>query len=257
MNTTENNKLGSLIESLLKSPITLIEEIREHKTSHTTVGKLLIISLLGFLIFGITLGSFSFDEQLWAAPLKTILGISLSTIICLPSLYIFSALTGTTLGLREIAQGMAASLSLIATLLLGFTPVLWVFSQSTASTAFFGTLVIITWLIALFFGAGFLFKMLKHPTAKAEDTVVKTTPLDIWLAIFLLVTLQMSTTLRPIIGSSDQLFTTEKLFFLEHWLKPFTRDRSQATIITEDAPQKKETPTPTRKSSQTNPYLSE
>ena len=256
MNTTENNNLGSLIESLLKSPITLIEEIREHKTPPTVVGRLLIISLLGFLIFGITLGSFSFHEQLWAAPLKTILGITLSTIICLPSLYIFSALTGTTLGLREIAQGMAASLSLIATLLLGFTPVLWVFSQSTNSTAFFGTLVIITWFIALFFGAGFLFKMLKHPSPNTQDSVVKTTPLNIWLGIFLLVTLQMSTTLRPIIGRSDQFFTTEKLFFLEHWITSAKPER-ESSNTTEITPQKQETQAPTKGASRTNPYLSE
>ncbi|MFT6241737.1 MAG: hypothetical protein ACJAQT_003837, partial [Akkermansiaceae bacterium] len=169
-------------------------------------------TLAGFLIFGVTLGSFSFGDQLWAAPLKTILGITFASVICLPSLYIFTALTGTTLRLREIIQGLAASLALIGALLLGFTPVLWVFSQSTNSQPFFGFLVILTWVIALTFGTGFLMKML------SQSDTEKKNPIRIWIGIFLLVTLQMSTTLRPIIGTSDHLFTSEKRFFLEHWM---------------------------------------
>ena len=163
------------------------------------------------------MGSFSFHEQLWAAPLKTLLGLTFSTIICLPSLYIFTALTGTSLGIKQIIQGMAGALALIATLLLGFTPVLWVFSQSTTSEVFFGFLVLMTWLISLFFGTGFLLKMLEQSGSHNRG------PLRVWIGIFLLVTLQMSTTLRPLVGRSERLFTTEKRFFLEHWAMTISR----------------------------------
>lgn len=200
-----------VVENLLKSPASLIKTIEEGKDSKNLIIKLLILIAIGFLIFGITLGSFSFGTQLWAAPLKTLIGITISSIICLPSLYIFSALTGTSLKLPEIAQGIAASIALMAALLLGFTPVLWVFSQSTTSEAFFGTLVIITWIIALTFGIGFLLKMLK------QSGIDKPAPIYIWIGIFTLVTLQMSTTLRPIIGTSEEFYTSGKLFFLEHW----------------------------------------
>ena len=201
-----------VFENLLKSPTSLIKTIETGKDSKNIISKLLILIAIGFFIFGITLGSFSFGTQLWAAPLKTLIGITIASIICLPSLYIFSSLTGTNLKLAEIAQGIAASIALMAALLLGFTPVLWVFSQSTESEAFFGTLVIITWIIALIFGIEFLLKMLK------QSGIDKPAPIYIWIGIFTLVTLQMSTTLRPIIGTSDEFFTGEKLFFLEHWL---------------------------------------
>lgn len=39
----------------------------------------------------------------------------------------------------------------------------------------------------------------------------------LWAAIFLLVTLQMSTALRPLVGTAETLLPTEKRFFLEHW----------------------------------------
>ena len=203
---------GTLFEGLLKSPFSVIQTITKGTHQGNLTLKLLAITLLGFLIFGITLGSFSFGHQLWAAPLKSIFGISASALICLPSLYIFTALTGTSLKLREIIEGLSATLALIAALLLGFTPVLWVFSQSTGSEAFFGFLVITAWVIALSFGTGFLFKMLHKMDSK------KKAPVRIWIGIFLLVTLQMSTTLRPIIGSSEDFFTPGKRFFLEHWI---------------------------------------
>jgi hypothetical protein len=40
---------------------------------------------------------------------------------------------------------------------------------------------------------------------------------NVWICIFLLVVLQMTTALRPILGKSDSFFPTEKKFFLGHW----------------------------------------
>lgn len=208
---------GSIFESLLKQPISVIKTIHKGDHQGNLTLQLLGLTLAGFLIFGVTLGSFSFGAQLWAAPLKTLVGITFASLICLPSLYIFTALTGTSLRLSEIIQGLAASLALIAALLLGFTPVLWVFSQSTSSEPFFGFLVGLTWVIAVAFGTGFLLKMLNQSDTERKN------PVRIWIGIFLLVTLQMSTTLRPLIGSSDHLFTTEKRFFLEHWMKEMSQ----------------------------------
>ncbi len=213
----------TVFESLLKNPGAMIARVREGKQLGGLAGKLIILTLIGLLIFGVTLGSFSFGDQLWAAPLKTVLGIVFSALICLPSLYIFSALTGTSLRLPEIALGLAAALALTAALLLGFTPVLWVFSQSTSSEQFFGFLIILAWVISVCFGTGFLLKMIT-PSGTSEKG-----PVRIWIGIFLLVTLQMSTTLRPLIGTSSQLFTSEKRFFLEHWGNEMSGNRHSNT----------------------------
>ena len=73
MNDPKKDSLSHLFEGLLKSPSNLIEDIREDKKSCALLGKLLIITLVGFLIFGVTLGSFAFHEQLWATPSKSFL----------------------------------------------------------------------------------------------------------------------------------------------------------------------------------------
>ena len=43
----------------------------------------------------------------------------------------------------------------------------------------------------------------------------------LWMALVTLVSLQMMTTLRPIVGRSDRLLPAEKKFFLNHWLELF------------------------------------
>jgi hypothetical protein len=40
----------------------------------------------------------------------------------------------------------------------------------------------------------------------------------VWSIIFVLVALQMTTALRPILGTSETLLPTEKKFFLRHWV---------------------------------------
>jgi hypothetical protein len=39
----------------------------------------------------------------------------------------------------------------------------------------------------------------------------------VWMFMFMIVTLQMSTSLRPILGKSDTILPTERKFFPEHW----------------------------------------
>jgi hypothetical protein len=205
----------------------LVDNIRNNEKPGRLILRLSLVIVASLLLFGITLGSFSFNEQLWAAPAKTLFGVLFSAVICLPSLYIFTALTGTSLKLIEIVQGLASALALTGALLLGFAPVLWVFSQSSESQPFFGFLVIATWLVSVLFGTGFLMKMLKGSGAQNSG------PVKIWVGIFLLVTLQMSTTLRPLIGRSDTFFTTEKRFFLQHWGEEMSPNREEYREVEE------------------------
>ena len=55
-----DTSLTSVFEGLLKSPKNLIAGINESKTSGSFTSKLLILALVGFVIFGVTMGSFSF-----------------------------------------------------------------------------------------------------------------------------------------------------------------------------------------------------
>jgi hypothetical protein len=215
MNTDQQEPLPNqptikdLFEALLRRPI----ELARHKACDegATLLRFGIIAASSILIFGIVLGSFAYGQQLWAAPLKLGAGLLFAGFICFPSLYIFSSLAGSGASMLRMAGLLTGMLALSGLLLLGFAPAVWIFAQSTTSFGFMGFLAISSWLIAL----AFAFRFLK--LALRETGATQSLPLLVWITIFLLVTLQLSTTLRPILGKSDRFLTPEKKFFLQHW----------------------------------------
>ena len=130
---------GAILDALLKRPLVLIHSLCDAKPSRHWL-LLALAAVPAFALYGLLMGSFSGGAQLLAASVKVSGGALLSALICLPSLYIFACLTGAEVSLRALAGVLSAALALTGLLLLGFAPVAWVFSQSTESIAFIGTL---------------------------------------------------------------------------------------------------------------------
>ena len=202
--------IGPAIEAILRQPRRVLFQLRQ-PTSKSLILGLLFVSVACSLVYGLVVGTFSGHEQLWAAPAKIAVGLLISAIICLPSLYIFSCLSGSEARLGEVCGMVAGLLALMTVLLIGFAPVAWIFSQSTESVAAMGTLHLIYWVIATGFGLRFLQTGFSHLNAKT------TSGFKVWTIIFLLVMLQMTAALRPIVGTAPTLLPTEKKFFLSHW----------------------------------------
>ncbi len=206
---SENPGIRDLFEALLRRPA----ELARHKASgeRSTLLGFGLIAVGSILVFGFVLGTFAYGSQMWAAPLKLGAGLLFAGLICFPSLYIFSSLAGSRATASKIAGLLGGMFALCGLLLLGFAPALWIFAQGTASFGFMGFLAIASWLVALAFSYRFLRMALR------ETGATQNAPLLIWVSIFLLVTLQLTTSLRPILGRSDKFLTTEKKFFLQHW----------------------------------------
>jgi hypothetical protein len=187
---------------------------------------LALVAFVCALLYGLVTGSFSMGQQLWAAPLKVALGLFLSVLICLPSLYIFACLSGAERRLSQIV-GLASGMAMLMMILLvGFAPVAWLFSQSTESIAAMGALHLLFLLIALAFGTRFLGSALRQSRARSLAAV------STWSLIFVLVVLQMTTTLRPLVGTADTFLPKEKKFFLRHWadnMSPRSSEGLEAT----------------------------
>lgn len=198
------------VEAILRQPRRLMFQLRRPGAGGL-IASMLTASVVCALLYGVVVGSFSGHEQWWAAPLKVAGGLLISALICLPSLYIFACLGGSQARLGEIFGLVAGLLLLMTILLVGFAPVAWLFSQSTESIAWMGTLHLVFWFIATAFGLRFLDAGFRHTNARGHAG------LNTWVIIFLLVMVQMSTALRPIIGTSDTFLPVEKKFFLSHW----------------------------------------
>jgi hypothetical protein len=211
----------TLFESLLRRPLALIARLEE--PNHEATGKFAALSIVSFLLFGLVLGCFAKHEQLWAAPAKVTAGLIFSGLICFPSLYIFATLAGARVSISQLAACLAGALALAGLLLLGFAPAVWIFAESTDSLGFMGSLAIGSWIVAVSFALRFL-KSVVTSTGGSQRG-----PLIIWSAVFLLVTLQMTTSLRPILGKSDMLLTQEKKFFVQHWFETMGESLKPAT----------------------------
>jgi hypothetical protein len=74
-----------------------------------------------------------------------------------------------------------------------------------------GTLHLVFWFIAAIFGLRFLNTAFSHSQAKSNAGF------NTWVVIFMLVVVQMTTALRPIVGHGDTFFPRGKKFFLSYW----------------------------------------
>jgi hypothetical protein len=198
------------IEALLRQPLRLLYQLRQPGAGKL-IAQMLLVALGCSLVYGVVAGTFSMGTQLWAAPVKIAGGLMISAFICLPSLYIFACLGGSKARLAEVFGLLAGLLMLMTILLVGFAPVAWIFSQSTESVAWMGALHLLFWGVATFFGLRFLKHGFSHTEARSQAGV------NVWIILFVLVALQMTTALRPILGKSDSFFPQKKEFFVQHW----------------------------------------
>ena len=94
--------------------------------------------------------------------------------------------------------------------LLGYALV--VFAGAGLYGAAMGALHLAFLLVSTYFGLRFLHAGFRSNEDRTGGGI------KVWMAIFLLVMLQMTTAFRPWLGKADTFLPTEKKFFVSHWL---------------------------------------
>ena len=170
----------------------------------------LLIGALGcYVLYGVASGFFQGGWSLAMATLKVPLIIVASLVLCLPSLYVFTALSGVELSPRAFANNVAGFAGITGLILLALMPVIWLFSVSTLSLGFVVWLHIFVWITALVFGLQFL----SRSTSKSGGTI------GVWLVLLFFVSLQMTTYVQPVLWRADNepFFAMKKESFLQHY----------------------------------------
>ena len=90
-----------VIEAILRQPRRVMYQLRQPGSGQLILW-MLMVALVCSLLYGLVVGTFSMGTQLWAAPVKIAGGLLLAALICLPSLYIFTCLSGSTARLAEM-----------------------------------------------------------------------------------------------------------------------------------------------------------
>ncbi len=202
--------LNRTLDTIIKRPGEISHAILELKSGPIRF-HLLIIFTLCALSYGLIMASFSGGMQWVSTPARLLLGWFFSALICLPSLHIFSLLTGGRQSFLDATGVILQSMTLQAIIMMAFSPVIWLFSQSTDGSFFMGILHLSAWVISAKFSLPIIRNSFKIYNGNEHY-------LWLWTGIFVLVSMQMSTTLRPLIGEFDGWELNDKLFFIKHWL---------------------------------------
>lgn len=195
------------LNRLLKNPEGAAAEAGEDRIGYFFAAG----ALACFALYGIAAGFFQGDQQIAIAALKTPVIIFGTAVLCLPSLYVFTSLAGSELSFSRTAGLLAGFCGVLGLLMLGMIPIAWLFSVSSRSILFVFWMHLLMWLAALAFARNFLGHAFRSST---QRHVIR-----LWLFLFVLVSFQMTTHLRPILwrDSGERMFSAEKMSFLDHF----------------------------------------
>lgn len=171
---------------------------------------LLAGGLAGFLVYGASAGSFQGGLQILVAALKAPLIVLMALALCLPSLYVFGALSGARWSRRRLLASVAGFVGTLGLLMAALLPVSWLFSVSSRYLISAVWIHVMLWLVSLVFGWRFLRRALEESGAGGG--------MFVWLVLFVVVSFQVATYVRPVLWRAPgrPLFETGKMFFLEH-----------------------------------------
>jgi len=206
------SKARNIVAVLLKTPTLFASTLSEGEFAWRSALILLLAGLAGHALFGLASGLFGGWFVAAMNTAKMPLAGLCSLLLCFPSLYIFSSVAGTPLSLAQSVLLGCASFAMVGLILVGLAPVAWLFAVSTASISFVTVLTFLLWLIAIGFTSRFLDKL------KDGGQLLQQAGIKLWLAILMIVTLQMVTCMRPMLSRPVHgWWTGEKQFFLTHF----------------------------------------
>lgn len=200
---------------LLRAQGAMARDLLRGRNLGTYIAGCGLIMVLASLMYGAILGSVGGASQSAAAALKFPVVILGACAICLPSFYVFQALTGARLTLQ---QALAAVLMLGAAaglILLGCAPIAWFFSISTSDDAatFLGLMHAGILSLSTAFGFHFIVRTHRYAAWQHGERLFDGRVLAAWLVLLLLVAAQMAHFIGPM-DSGRELFETRRGFFL-------------------------------------------
>jgi hypothetical protein len=190
-----------------------MEQIRQDvKIPHKIIA-LLVSSSTFFAIYGAIIGSSHSPVQALAAAIKLPILYLLTLIICLPTLYIFSTLFGSTRGLSQHFALLLSAVTVISMLLFAFSPVTLFFVitnpiyLSQSNYQFFKLLNVAIFAFTGFIGTKTLYQGMKLLSEQdSEGQATRTTILRVWLILYGFVGSQLGWVLRPFFGHPSTPF---------------------------------------------------
>ena len=192
----------SVVETILRNRQQFFDEIREGIGVQEKIRAMLISSAAFLAAYGAVLGSTHSLWQALSSAAKLPILFLVTSLICMPALYIFSVLFGSNQRLNQSVALILSAITIIAVLLLSFAPITLFFMLTTSGYQFFKLLNVFFFTIAGIVGM-FSFSQgmrLFAVSDKKEGAQKRNLVLYVWIVLYAFVDSQMAWTLRPFVG---------------------------------------------------------
>jgi hypothetical protein len=196
----------TVLMGLLRDRQGFMEEIRQGVRLPSKIISLLVCSSLFFAVYGAIIGSSHSLLQALSSAFKLPCFYLMTLILCLPTLYFFSILFGSSKSIGQYFAMLLTSVAVISVLQFSLAPVALFFLITAHNYQFFVLLNVGIFALTGFTGVTFLYQGMQFMSAQdneaAEET--RTRILKFWLILYALVGCQLGWTLRPFFGTSGE-----------------------------------------------------
>src|SRR5919202_2802945 len=197
----------TVMMSFLRDRNKFLEDIYKNVRLEKKIVSLLICSSLFLAFYGAIIGSFSGGLQIVGSAIKLPALYLITLIICLPTLYFFDVILGSSRTFGQYLTLLFASMAMISVMLFGFAPIAVFFRLSINDYQFFKLLNVVIFAITGIIGVSFFYRgMLFFNNQDSEKTKGRTDVVKAWLVLYGFVGSQMGWTLRPFFGDHGQSF---------------------------------------------------
>ncbi len=203
-----------VVDALLKARGAIIREIRSGEAIPDHVFNLMLVVFAFGGLYGAIIGIFGGGIQVLFAAAKVPLILLGTSLLCLPTFYVFNSILGSRLSLGQTTALVFLLAAAAAILLMGFAPIAWFFTVSAGGPVFMSVFHIVVFAVGLLFGVSWLnasrryLRRLAGGQASAPGGFFA-----LWVALYAVVGCQMAYYLRPILDAGPFCTGERGLFF--------------------------------------------
>jgi hypothetical protein len=196
------------VPRLLRDPAVFFEGVRRGKDLEPTIGWLLVFSVACLSLYGFAMGLSHSPWQALSSAIKLPILFIGAGLLCLPALYFLALVMGTSLRLAQIAAVVLSGVSVMAVSLAGLTPVILMFVVTSGSYGFFQLLVVASVMLSGSVGFFYLWRgmLWVNVFGGRAQTNVQQALMGTWLALYAVVSSQMTWRLCPFVGDPETPF---------------------------------------------------
>lgn len=208
-----------VVDALLKARGAIIREIRSGEAIPDHVFNLMLVIFAFGGLYGAIIGIFGGGRQVLFAAAKVPLILLGTSLLCLPTFYVFNSILGSRLSIGQTTALVFLLAAAAAILLMGFAPIAWFFTVSAGGPVFMSFFHIAVFAVGLLFGVGWLNASRRYLRRLAG--VQASAPggfFALWVALYAVVGCQMAYYLRPILDAGP-FYTGERGLFFEFFGK--------------------------------------